>query len=98
MSLLYTAVGALLLWLDPRVAFLYAFFMLACLIHDAYENLRVMARVFSHTSESKILAVARKVGVTEADIQTVIEEARRMVPYDRWESLQEDMRRIIKGA
>lgn len=67
---------------------------LLIIIFIRFEYLRKMIRVFNVSTESKIMAIARKVNVKEEEINAILEETKESVGYKEWKSLEKDYKDI----
>jgi len=87
-------VAGLLLYEDVRYFLLFFFVYHLYSAFTRYNHLRAMVRVYNVTTEAKIMAIAKKLGVTESDIAAVIDEQKHRIPTGKWKSVEQDFLHI----
>ena len=94
--LLYTIavlVAALFLWINLWLFALYFFMVVVFMVGRGVEALLALIRV-SHTSNGmKIMAIAKKLGVSDEEFEDMTTEAARTSPQE-FASLQKDAQRF----
>lgn len=86
--------GAILIWHDLRFFALYAFTVVVGMVMWGLDQLWKLQRVSHFSNAGKILAVARRVGVTSEDFDAVAKEMRSSESSDRVEELIRDYRNL----
>ena len=81
--------------IDMRLFWLYFFFTVMYMLDKKIDNIRKLVRVYQVFNETKIQAIARKLHVSEDDIQSIMDETKNNTPADKWESLEKDFKDII---
>jgi hypothetical protein len=84
------ALAAAVLWYDRNLFLLYAFMRLLWTVNDHYVKTRNIGRLFQVANELRITAIARKLGVTPADIQVIYDEAKATMTAEQIEGLEKD--------
>ena len=81
---------------DQRVFFLYAFLLFAWLSHDRFHRIRRLVRVYQVSNDVKLLAIARKLGVSAEEIEAMFNEAKAEYPSTKaWKSLEAQIERAF---
>ncbi len=90
-------VGAVLVWYDLRLFALYGFAVTAGLIIFFSGRLWTLVKVSHAATNAKILAIAEKVGVSDADIDRVVAKGKTEAP--KWhEDFERDVKDLARGS
>lgn len=89
--LVLVAIGGVLLWYAPRAFPLYAFMVTVGLIIHFTGRLWKLVRVSHAVTNAKIMVVARKVGVADADYDAILAEMREKEPSS-WKAFERDFK------
>lgn len=87
-------IAILLLIINVKVFFVYAFIAILVTLDRKTDYLRALIRVFQVANETKIMAIQRKVGVTDADLKEMTYETEEKLSEEQLESLQKDLKAI----
>lgn len=95
--LIVVAIGAALVWYDATFFAFYSFIVTVGLIIFFFGRLWTLVKVSHAATNAKILAIADKVGVTNADLDRVIANQKREAP--KWhEDFERDVKNLARGS
>lgn len=95
--LVVVAVGAALVWYDVRFFAFYSFIVTVGLIIFFSGRLWKLVNVSHAATNAKILAIAEKVGVSDADIDRVV--AKEKTERPKWyEDFERDVKDLARGS
>ena len=89
------AVAAFALWLNQSLFFLYAFISLIFAVDSKFNRMRRLVRVFQVANETKLLAIARKVGVTPEDFEAIGAEVEAQLSPEQRKDLEADLNAVL---
>ena len=80
------------MWVDDIRWFLFFLFVeLLFVVTTHADYLRKMIRVFQVSNEIKLLAVTRKLKVTEDEISIVSDDVKRTIGENRWAQIEKEL-------
>ena len=87
-------IAAAIIWYDQRLFLLYFFIIVLWKIDSKIEFLRKLIRVFGVIDEARLLAIARHLNVTEAQMNKVLKEALDKLSEEQRKLLEKDFKDI----
>ena len=91
-------IAALLLIYVSDIRWFLMFFFVEVLVGSWYQTdyLRKLIRVFQVANETKIMAIANKVGVEKGEIERMLKEAEQKAGSENWKQVEKDFADIAK--
>jgi hypothetical protein len=87
------AIASVFIWYDMRFFALYAFMVILGLILYGFDRLWKLVRVSHASNAGKIMVVAKRVGVSDADYKNVKAELRAADPQ-AWATVERDFKNL----
>ncbi len=89
--------ATILILIDLRLFLVYAFMALLIGLDMKVDYLRKLVRVFEVWNETKLIAIQRKMQITNEDITKIAEENMEKLTEEQRKSLEKDLQDILRS-